>query len=107
MKDNFILNIDELIQYSKKTNLAELDFDNSLQQLELLFMLICSASYAGQYDLAKRPKKVLNKQIYLALQLILPLHHHNLLTKQEFVYLCDCTFANEKFDRLYFDSLRY
>lgn len=107
MKDNFKLNIDDLIRDAKNANFDELNREKNLEKLEVLFMLICAASYSGQYDLSKKPKKVLNKQLYLALQLILPLNHHNLLTKQEFVYLCDCTFANEKFDRLYFDSLRY
>lgn len=105
MKDNFKLNIDDLIRDAKNANFAELNREKSLEKLEVLFMLICTASYAGQYDPTKNPKKVLNKHLYLALQLILPLHHHNLLTKQEFVYLCDCTFANEKFDRLCFNSL--
>lgn len=107
MKDNFRFNINDLIRESKNVNIDELDVEQSLQKLEILFMLICTASYSGQYDPTKKPKKVMNEQIYLALQLILPLNYAGLLTEQELLYLVDCTFANEKFDRLCFNCLNY
>lgn len=107
MKDNFKLNIDDLIRDAKNANFDELNREKNLEKLEVLFMLICTASYSGQYDPTKKPKKVLNKQLYFALQLILPLDYAGLLTEQELLYLVDCTFANEKFDRLCFNSLNY